>query len=374
MTTDERLGSGETPPGDPAGFGWRVALTTGIVLLVAALAAALWLALDILLLIFAAILVATLLRAPTNALHDHLGVPAGLALTLVLIGGVALLFGILWLLAPEISEQLPELLANLASAIRALERRLGVTAWVEALADGTDVTTLLPPAENLVVGATGVLTSTFGVVASLVIIAVLGLYLAATPTLYLDGVTQLVPRSKQARVRETMLTIGHTLRWWMIGQLVSMTVVGTLTYLGLMLLGIPLALVLGVLAFLFTFIPFIGPILAAVPVLLVGFSQGAEIGVYVLLWYTAIQMLEGYILTPLVQRRAVDLPPALTITAQVLFAVLIGAMGMVLATPLAAAALVTVKMLYVEDVLGEDPEAGPSHAHDPPDEERAAAE
>jgi predicted PurR-regulated permease PerM len=108
-----------------------------------------------------------------------------------------------------------------------------------------------------------------------------------------------------------------------------------------------------------TFIPFIGPLLSAIPVVLVAFSQSSTMALYTLLLYTAIQMLEGYVLTPNVQRRSVSLPPALTIAAQVLFGVLVGSLGLALATPLAAAGMVAVNRLYVEEVL-EDGQPHPT--------------
>jgi len=140
----------------------------------------------------------------------------------------------------------------------------------------------------------------------------------------------------------------------MVGQLISMTAVGLSSYLGLRLLGVPLALTLAVVAFLLTFIPFIGPLLSGIPVVLVAFSQSPTLALYALLLYTAIQLFEGYVLTPNVQRRSVSLPPALTIAAQVLLGVLVGALGVTLATPLAAAGMVVVNRLYVEEVLEDD--------------------
>jgi predicted PurR-regulated permease PerM len=192
-----------------------------------------------------------------------------------------------------------------------------------------------------------------------VIVSVLGIYLAADPELYLRGVIRLVPVGKRAGARDLLETLGHTLRWWMVGQLISMTAVGLLSYIGLRLLGVPLALILAVVAFLLTFIPFIGPLLSAIPVVLVAFSQSPTMALYTLLLYTAIQMLEGYVLTPNVQRRSVSLPPALTIAAQVLFGVLVGSLGLALATPLAAAGMVAVNRLYVEEVL-EDGQPHPT--------------
>jgi predicted PurR-regulated permease PerM len=132
-----------------------------------------------------------------------------------------------------------------------------------------------------------------------------------------------------------------------------MAVVGTTTTLGLWLLGVPLALTLGLLAALFGFVPYIGPLVAAIPALLLALMNGPQLALYVLLLYLTIQLIESYILTPIVEQQAVSLPPALTITVMLLLGVLVGGLGLALAAPLTACVLVLIKMLYVEDALGD---------------------
>lgn len=122
---------------------------------------------------------------------------------------------------------------------------------------------------------------------------------------------------------------------------------------GLWLLGVPLALSLGFLAGLLELVPYVGPVLAAVPALLLAFVQAPELGLYVLLLYVGVQQLEGDLLTPIIQEVAVDLPPVLTLVATFVMGALFGVLGLLVATPLAALALVLVRMLYLEDVLGE---------------------
>lgn len=334
-------------------FGWRVFEMSCIALAVLIIATVLWFAIDVILLLFAAVLLATVLRAPTEPLARWTGLPWKAALALVVVLVLALLAMLVWVLAPQVGAQVPELADRLADAVSQLRQRSGFDRWAEQMADDVDLRTMLPSPGGLLGGATGIITSTFGLIANLVILFVVGVYLAADPALYVDGVTRLVPPSKRHRVRETLQELGRTLRWWMIGQLVSMTAVGVLSYIGLTLLGVPLALVLAVIAFLLTFIPFLGPILSAIPVILVASIQGGETALYAFVLYGLIQSFEGYVLTPVVQRRAVALPPALTITAQVLLGVLVGAVGIALATPFAAAAMVAVRMLYIEDVLGD---------------------
>jgi predicted PurR-regulated permease PerM len=101
------------------------------------------------------------------------------------------------------------------------------------------------------------------------------------------------------------------------------------------------------------FIPNIGPWIAAVPAVLIGFLQGPQQAMYVALLYLLLQAIDGYLLTPLVDRKSVKLPPVLTITAQVLLGVAFGFIGILLASPLTAAAIILVNMVYVEGVLGD---------------------
>jgi predicted PurR-regulated permease PerM len=351
----ERDATGGGPPGHR--FGWRVFEISAIAISVLVVTATLWLALDVLLLLFGSVLLAAALRGPTKAICRLPGMHEHLALFLV-VAILAALFGTVgWLLAPQVASQVPQLIGSLTSSILDLATRVGFERWAEDAAQNLDFGGLLPSTAGLVGGATGIIASTFGAIANFVILFVIGLYLAANPALYVEGTTRLVPRHKRERVRETLHVMGVALRWWFIGQLVSMSAVGALTYIGLSLLGVPLALALALLAFLLTFIPFIGPILVAFPVVLVALSQGLETALWALALYTLIEAFEGYVLTPTVQRHSVDLPPALTIAAQILLGVLVGAIGIALATPLAAAGLVAVKMLYVEDVLGEESDA-----------------
>ena len=365
----------EQPPRLPSqdrDFGWQVVETTAIVLSVLLLASLLWFAADVLLLLFAAVLLATLLRAATNGVVGLTGLGDGLALAFVVLLATSGLIALGWVLVPQVIDQIPELVESLGATLGELEQALGVAKMARELANDLDLADILP--SGFLGGATGLISSTFGALANLVIVSVVGIYLAADPELYLRGAARLVPPGKRAPTRDLLETLGHTLRWWMVGQLISMTAVGFLSYVGLSLLGVPLALTLAVVAFFLTFIPFIGPLLSAIPVILVAFSQSPTTALYAFLLYTAIQMLEGYVLTPNVQRRSVSLPPALTIAAQVLLGVLLGALGVTLATPLAAAAMVAIKRLYVEEVLEDDEPEGPGRAEHAAPSQRAAAD
>ncbi|MGL4413627.1 AI-2E family transporter [Roseinatronobacter monicus] len=192
-----------------------------------------------------------------------------------------------------------------------------------------------------------------GAITSFVILVVLTGFIAVNPALYRGGALRLVPPAKRGIAEDTLSALAHALRWWFLGQLVSMALLGVSVGLGLFVLGIELWLGLAVLTALLTFIPFIGPLIAAVPVIAVGFAAGMQTGLIVLAGYLVIQNLEGSVVNPLIQQRAVNLAPALLIAVQVLLSLVFGVMGLILAAPLTIVGMVAVQKLWVEHTLGE---------------------
>jgi predicted PurR-regulated permease PerM len=199
--------------------------------------------------------------------------------------------------------------------------------------------------------ASSIITSAVAAVGGAIVALFIGIYLAAQPRLYQRGFMHLLPRRLRPRAYEVMDEIADTLRWWLLGRMVTMITVGIAAGIGLWWLGIPLAFTLAVMSGLLEFIPYIGPILSAVPALLVAFNIDFDAALYVLLLYVAIQSAENYLLSPLVEQRAVSLPPALVIFSTLLLGALAGPLGVVLASPLTAVGIVAVKLLYVEDVV-----------------------
>jgi predicted PurR-regulated permease PerM len=192
-----------------------------------------------------------------------------------------------------------------------------------------------------------------GAFGNVLIILFVGIYFAAQPYTYIDGFVLLVPHHKRTRAREVLSEIGRTLSKWLLGKFASMVLVGTLSATGLALLGVPLALILGIIAGLLDFIPYLGPLMAGVPAALIAFSESPAHALYVVALFGFIQLIEGYILQPFIENKTVSLPPALTIVMQVLFGTLFGLAGVALATPMTAVLAVVVTMLYVQDVLGD---------------------
>jgi predicted PurR-regulated permease PerM len=187
-----------------------------------------------------------------------------------------------------------------------------------------------------------------------VIILVDGLYFSAQPEIYTLSAIRLVPQSKHERAQAVLSEVARTLRWWMIGRIIAMVAVGVMTWIGLLLLGIPAAAALAFLAMMLTFIPTVGPILSAGPAILAGGMQGGlMMAVYVTLLYLVVHAIEGYLMTPLIQERTVYLPPAILLTALLIMGFAFGIFGLLLAAPLTVVAQTLVKMLYMKDTLGE---------------------
>ena len=326
-----------------------VAVTVVIVLVL------LWYAIDVVLLAFIGVLFAILLRAPADWLATRFGWREGAALGLVaaLLVAVLVAGGVLFgrgiaTQALALVDRIPEIVAGFKEQLSSTE--LGARAV--ALAESSGMFAGEDGSQFLGRGL-GLIGSTFGAVANVLIVLFFAVFMAAQPRAYVEGALYLVAKKKRARMREVLLEIGNVLRRWLIGQSLLAACVALLTGAGLLLLGAPFPFALALLAGLMEFVPYVGPFLAAVPAILVGFSEGPQLALYIALLFVGIQLTESYVLAPLVQHRAVHLPPAAILFAQVLMGAIVGALGVAVATPLAAAVMVAVSMLYVEDALGD---------------------
>ncbi len=321
-----------------------------------------WYARDVLLLAFAGILFAILLRRLATMLSSRLPLSPNWTLPAVVLLLVGLLVGAFWFQGPSIAREVETLREELPRAAEQLQGRLAGYSWGQRIIEeAPSAEALMPDGPDAISRATGVVSSTFSGIASLVIIFFLGLVLAATPRVYMDGVLALVPARRVERTREVLDTLADTLWWWLIGRIVAMSFIGIATGIGLWLLGIPLAFVLALLAALLSFIPNLGPILSALPAILLALVQGPQVALSVALLYAGVQAVESYVLDPIIDRKTIYLPPALTIFAQLSMVLFTGLLGVALATPLTAAIVVLVTMLYVQDVLGRQDVKVQSH-------------
>jgi predicted PurR-regulated permease PerM len=200
------------------------------------------------------------------------------------------------------------------------------------------------------------LSSTLSVFGGVLLMIFLSIYIAAEPMTYRSGLMHLFPQRARKRADEVLAAMAVALRKWLVTQLIAMAVIGSVSTIVLLILKVKAAFALGLLAGLFEFIPTVGPILSSVPAIAMGFLDSPEKAVMIAGAYILIQFLENHILIPLLMRGGVDLPPALTVITQALMALVFGFIGLMVAVPLLAAVMVPIKMLYVEDVVGDSME------------------
>jgi predicted PurR-regulated permease PerM len=330
----------------------RALNAVSISLLVIALALLFWYTADVWLLTFAGVLFALFLRSMSVWIARKSGMNHGLALLLVVLGLLALTIAGTALIAPGIDAQASELARQLPQSLDQLLKYLGHIAWLRpVLARYRNPAAII--SAPLLSRLGGVFSTTFGLIGAFLLIFFVGLYGAADPDTYRNGILRLIPKGSRERGGEVIDQVIHALQSWLFTRLLAMGIIGATTALGLWALRIPVALGLGVLAAILTFIPYIGPTMSAVPAILIALLKGPMWALYVIILELGIHLIEAYLITPMLQKRAMELAPALAIVTQVIFGAIWGLLGFILATPLTAMAVVLVRMLYVEDTLGD---------------------
>ena len=346
----------ENPIDESAQDGRPSLLAIGLSVLGAAVALFLvWQTVSSLLIVFAGVLYAAFLDAAARALAPVLPLSRIWRLTLVLLLLSALSgFGLVWG-AGKLPEQTRLLLKVMDTQIDVLQEHLlsyGVDLlgpeWGRDFAQWlfADQGRFLSHAQFLLGGASSVVTA-------VLVILFLGILFAFDPTSYRESVVMLVRRSYRVRVRNVMDEMGNVMRLWFVGQLIRIILMTLCVWLALYFIGLPGPFVLGLQAGLSNFIPYLGPIVAAIPIALVAMPLGASLLIWAVVVYSIIQSIEGYVIGPLIQRHAVETPPAWTLVAIVLLGALFGVMGIALAMPLVAVGRVAIIRFFVEDYLGD---------------------
>lgn len=190
-----------------------------------------------------------------------------------------------------------------------------------------------------------------------------GIYLAAQPALYRNGAAQLFPPRQRPLVDETIVDIGRALRLWLLGQAIQMALIAALTTVAVWIIGLPSPLALGAIAGLAEFIPYLGPILASIPAVLVAITSGFFPALWTIVAYLIIHQIEGNLIVPIVQRKLVFVPPAVLLLSIVAVTEIYGTIGIIFAAPITVIIFVAVKKLYVRDSLGQPTELPGEKAH-----------
>lgn len=310
-----------------------------------------WRLADVMLLLFGAALIGLLLSGAADAIRRHTGLPRSAALALVILVLAGIFAAVIILFGAQIGSQLVDLWYRLPGAVDALEQRFNlgdISNWIREKAQSNT--------GNILFQITSWAGTMFNAVTDLVLLLVAACFFAVDPGLYRRGALKLVSPENRPRFEDTLDFSAAALRQWMTGQLIAVLLVGTITTTGLWYIGLPSPLALGLIAGLLEFIPFIGPLLSAVPALLLAFTLGWTEIVWTLGLFALIQVLESNLITPLIQKRMVALPPVLTLFAIVCFGVLFGPLGLLFATPLAVFLFVAVNELYVRQLLHQPTE------------------
>ena len=257
--------------------------------------------------------------------------------------------GFVWLCGAQVSQQYSAVIETVPAVWEQLR------GWLETMPGGPS---MLASLEGFTLGRDRVFPAIQQVLASvatfltdLVVLLFGALFIAANPTMYKHGLVLLVPKQHRPLADEALSDAGKAVKLWMGGQLVSMVVIGILTGIGLWLVGVPSPIALGVIMGVAEIIPWLGPWLGGIPVVIMALAAGPEAALWAVIVVVAVQQAEGMLVTPLVQKRAVLLPPAVTVFGVIAGGLLFGPAGLLFAAPLLVVVFVLIKRLYVEEAL-----------------------
>lgn len=344
---------------EESGFVFRVLVTIGLVFLAGLTVYFLGKLIEVLLVVFAAVLLAVAITGVRCIIQSRTPLSEAWSLVATYFLVVVLMAGATAVILPQLSEQIPKFIDQVPKAFEQLgemlERAPRIEEAIESAGESDDGDNggggFSIPSHLL-----GVFSTTLGAIASFSLIIVIAIYFTLSPAAYVQNLLIMVPRAQRKRAEEVMQAQTKSLRFWLLGRLASMVFVGVFAGVGLWLLGVPMAFTLGLIAGLATFIPYIGPILGAIPALMVALLEGPMVVLYVAILYFVVETAESSLIYPLATKKAVHLAPAYTVIIQLAGGVVAGIPGVILATPLAVVGAVTIQLLYVEDVLGEDVE------------------
>jgi predicted PurR-regulated permease PerM len=363
---------------------WRssdILRVTAIVVGVCLALVLLWEVQDVVFLAFMGVLFGLALSGAADLAERKLRVPRTVAAPIILILVLASIVGLTSLAAPQVASQVREVRTQVPQVVGTVRRWVKTQAGgvSKMLGDTTEKTQRTQQTQKSQSGAAGtasvekspappsatsassvghafftVFSSTLSALAGVVLIIFITLFVAVDPDLYHRGLMHLFPHRHRKRAGEVLSAMAFSMRRWLVTQLIAMIVIGLVTAGALTLLGIRGAIALGIIAGLLEFIPFVGPIASAVPAIAMGLLDSPQKALWVAVVFTLIQQSEGHLLIPLLMKDSLELPPVLTILSQAVMASVFGFLGLLVAVPVLGATMVAIKLLYVEDVVGDE--------------------
>lgn len=291
-----------------------------------------WLIVDVLLMVFASILLAIIFHSLAVPFARYTRMPVRYAVfpvALILVGAIGLA---LYLFGATIQSQVVELMLGLPAAWAELKDRLHLQGMGIDLLQRAEA--VAPSSVTVISTLQGVTSNVFDVLVGGFLVLVGGIYFALEPKLYRDLLLSFWPEDRREDMSRVLHSICSDLLAFLKAQFIAMVVVGALAFVGLTIVGVPSALALAMFVCLAEFVPLIGPIVSAIPALLIALTMGTDVALWTLLVFIVVQQSESNVITPLLQERMVSLPPAVTLFAVVVFGSIFGPLGIVLATPL----------------------------------------
>ncbi|MFN2439760.1 MAG: AI-2E family transporter [Chitinophagaceae bacterium] len=300
---------------------------------------------NVFLLILAGTLIALFFRGLSGLIQRKTKMNDKLSLVIAIVGSLLLVGLFFWFAGNRIQQQVEELTKTLPQTIDHFKNQLNNSAL------GKQVLERLSSQDNTGKASAVIQSffkSTFGILGDIYVVLFIGIFFTASPKTYVDGFIKLIPPKAKAKTEEVINKVGSTLTKWLKGQLLAMLIVAILTAIGLSILGMPMAFALAIIAGVLNFIPNFGPLIAMIPAVLVGLMQGVNTALIVAGLYIFIQIIESNLITPQIQKKMINMPPALIIIAQLFMGVLTGGWGLILATPLTAILMVVIQETWIK--------------------------
>lgn len=299
---------------------------------------------SVLLMILAAIIIALYFHGLAGLIERRAKMPRKWSMFFSIAGTFLILTLLFWLIGSKVQSQIATLSDKLPQMVDQAKSQLSQYTWGQKILEQTSGQNT----QKLMSTAKKFFSSTFGVLGDIYIILFLGIFFTAGPSTYKEGVIALVPPEHKDQGNHVLNELGHNLKSWFKGKLFSMAVVAILTGIGLSILGVPMVFALAIIAGILNFVPNFGPIIAMIPAVLIGLTQGVNTALIIAGLYMFIQVIESNLITPMVQKKLVSIPPALIIIGQLIIGSVTGYLGIILATPVVLIIIVLVKELYVK--------------------------
>ncbi len=332
-------------------FPQKVWIAGGIFALIAVLLLLLKATFNAFLLVLAGTLIAVFFRGLSSFIERKTKWKSSVALAISVIGTLLIIILLFWLISAKVQSQITQLSDALPSTVETAKEQLNKSPIGQKIVQSASSQKTQEKAKAI---ASTFFKTTFGVLGDVYIVLFLGIFFTVSPNLYKKGIVQLTPDQGRHKTEDVLNKLGDSLKKWLKGKLFAMMVVFALTSIGLVVIGVPMWLALALIAGILNFIPNFGPLIAMIPAVLVALTQGPATAGFVAGLYIFVQVAESNFITPQVQQKLINIPPALIMIAQLLVGTLTGGWGIILATPLMVIVMILVQELYIKNVSKEE--------------------